>query len=124
VEIEELYRRKKPEGFTIYGIMNKGKSLAKEYLDFLDDKNKLQMMALIDRIKEHGLPFNEKRFRPLGDGIFELKARSGSRILCFQAPRNSLVLTHGFNKCKPRRLEVERQKALKWYKEYQDLFKK
>ncbi|MGA2318312.1 MAG: type II toxin-antitoxin system RelE/ParE family toxin [Thermodesulfobacteriota bacterium] len=121
MQIEELYRRKRPEGFTIYGIMNKGKSPAKEYLDSLDDKNRVQMTALIDRINEHGLPFNTKRFRPLGEGVFELKARSGSRIFCFQGSQNSLILTHGFNKPKPRRLEIEKQKALKWYKEYQNL---
>jgi phage-related protein len=125
VEVEELYRRKGPRGFTIYGIKNYDKSMAREYLDLLDDKNKVQMMALIDRIKEHGPPFNEEKFKSLGDGIFELKARSGSRILCFWGrPTNSLVLTHGFYKCKPRRLEAEKQRALRWYKEYQELSKK
>ena len=86
----------------------------------MDQQKKERMMALINRIKNHGLPDNIEKFRPLGDGIYELKTRGGSRILCFKGrPQYSLVLTHGFPKCKPQRLRREKEKALAWYKEYQ-----
>jgi phage-related protein len=107
--------------FTLFEIKNDGKSLVKEFLDGMDEKNKTQMMALINYIKDHGPPRNEEKFRSLDDGIYELKTRGGSRILCFWGhPRNSLVLTHGFPKCKKKRLRAEKEKALVWYREYQE----
>lgn len=117
MQVEILYQG---NWFTIFGIENDGKSLVKEFLDGMDQQNKTQMMALINRIKDHGLPHNIEKFRPLGDGIYELKTKGGSRILCFKGrPQYSLVLTHGFPKCKPQRLRREKEKALVWYGEYQ-----
>jgi phage-related protein len=107
--------------FSLYGIINQGKSLIREFLEGLDKNNKAQMTALLQTILDHGPPRNEEKFRNLGDGIYELKAREGARVLCFWAkhPRRSLILTHGFPKCKPKQLKVEKEKALAWYKEYQ-----
>jgi phage-related protein len=117
MEVEVLYKGRQ---FTLYGIRNDGKSLVQEFLDGIDQKNRAQMMALINHIKEHGPPHNELKFRSLGDEIYELKTRGGSRILCFWGrPQNSLVLTHGFPKCKRQRLRTEKRRALLWYKQYQ-----
>ncbi len=119
MQTEVLYQGKV---FTLFGIKNGDTSLVKEFLDGMDEQNRTQMMALINRIKDHGLLHNIEKFRPLGDGIYELKTRSGSRILCFMGrSQHSLVLTHGFPKCKPQRLKREKGRALAWYKEYQTL---
>ena len=117
MQVEILYQGSL---FALFGIKNDGKSLVEEFLDGMDEKNKTQMMALINYIKDHGPPHNEEKFRSLDDGIYELKTRGGSRILCFWGhPRNSLVLTHGFPKSKKKRLRAEKEKALVWYREYQ-----
>ena len=117
MRIEVLYQGRV---FTLFGIRIDNRSLVKEFLDGMDQTNKTQMMALIKLIIYHGLPHNVEKFRSLDDGIYELKTRGGSRILCFMGrPQYSLVLTHGFPKCKPQRLKREKQKALAWYKEYQ-----
>jgi hypothetical protein len=123
MEIEVLFQS---QGFTFYGIMNNGKSLVKEFLEGLDEENRTQMMALFRLILEQGqVPHNDLRFRKLGDKIYELKTRKGARILCFWGRhQNSLVLTHGFSKCKQRRLKAERQRAALWFQEYSNSFRK
>ncbi len=126
MDLEVLYIGGKGKKFTFYGIVINEGSPVKKFIYALTNSKKIQMTALINRILEYGPPLNEEKFRSLGDGIYELKTRSGARILCFwgQNSKNTLVLTHGFFKCKPKRLEAETRKALRWYKEYQLLIEK
>ena len=78
------------------------------------------MMALFKLIQDNGPPKNEEKFKNFGNNIYELKTRMGSRILCFFGnSRNSLVLTHGFHKCKSKQLQVEKRRAIFWKKEYE-----
>ena len=117
---EILYRGERGKRFTLYAIEINGQCPVKEFIKGLKNSKKIQMLALINRILEHGPPVNEEKFRSLGNNIYELKTRSGARILCFWGKTpNSLVLTHGFNKCKPKRLEAEKRRALEWFNEYQ-----
>lgn len=74
---------------------------AQEFLDSLDRKMHAKMIMSIDLLAELGpmlrLPVSE----PLGDGIFELKAVSGSnitRVLYFFCVGNKACLTNGFIK--------------------------
>jgi len=76
---------------------------------------------LFNRILEIGLPHNQEKFRDIGEKIYELKTRGGIRILGFFGGLNlpkSLILTHGFYKKHNKILVRERDKALKWFKEY------
>lgn len=113
--------------FDIYGLAIGDLCPVQEYLLSLDLKDQKQITALITFIAENGPPTNIEKFKPLGEGIFELKTRSGIRILSFfggsSLPR-SLILTHGFPKPKPRTLQQEIRKAVKWRKEYFRLINK
>ena len=60
-----------------------------------------QLFALFQLILENGPPNDKRKFNPIGDKIYELKTRSGVRILCFYGGsllQKSLILTHGFFK--------------------------
>ncbi len=116
-----MYHGKK---LTLCGIIHKSKSMVREFLEGLGEGNRKQMASLLKYTSENGPPCNEEKFKNLGEGIYEFKTRSGFRILCFWGHSNSIILTHGFSKCKPRRLEAEKKRALNWYRDYQGLVKK
>lgn len=107
--------------FSIYAIGIEGECLARDYIFSLDEKNEKQIFFLLKSISENGLPTNEEKFRSLGDSIFELKTRGGTRVLSFfgapSLPR-SLILTHGFPKPKKKILQREKERAVGWHKEY------
>ena len=116
-----MYHGKK---LTLCGIIHKNRSMVREFLEGLGKRNQAQMANLLKYTSDNGPPNNEEKFKNLGHGIYEFKTRSGFRILCFWGHSNSIILTHGFPKCKPRRLETEKQKALSWYSEYLKLVEK
>ena len=110
--------------FKLYGVVVDQICPVKEYISGLDEKNLKQIASLIAEIIEHGPPRNKFRFNNLDDGIYELKARSGARILCFFGGshlRNSLIMTHGFPKPKKKVLEREKKKALDWLDKYSQI---
>lgn len=90
----------------------------KIFLDSLDDKMRAKMLLSIRIIKENGplvrLPYSEE----IEDGIFELRAKSGSnisRVLYFFVVGRKIVLTNGFMKKTQKipRNEIERAKRFK-----------
>ena len=109
------------QGFSIYAILVDNHCLVEEFVDNLDDKYQKHITHLLKRIFETGLPKNKERFRHIDDQIYELKTRSGIRILSFFAGPNlprSLILTHGFQKPHNKILKREKKKAMAWYDEY------
>lgn len=109
------------KSYVLYAVVENGKCLVKEFIDSLTPANQGQIISLINRILENGPPRNEEKFRHLGDKIYELKTRSGVRILVFFGGRKSLVLTHGFFKVASKKLQREKDKAVAWYKEYHNI---
>jgi phage-related protein len=110
--------------FSLYGLVVDNVCIISEYVDSLTPKDSTQLFALFDHILKMGPPNNATRFNPIGDGVYELKTKSGVRILCFYAPsnlQNSLILTHGFKKPKSRVLQREKAKTLKWFTECHNL---
>lgn len=92
-----------------------------EYISTLADNEQKQIVALFKFILEKGPPINKEKFRHLGDQIYELKTRTGIRILSFYgAPllHNALILTHGLRKPKKKVLMREKEKTLKWREEF------
>ena len=76
-----------------------------------------RVLALINRILHHGPPQNELRFRHIGDQIYELKTRGGTRILSFYGGEylpNSLILAQGFYKPKNKILMRQKKRTMKW----------
>lgn len=109
------------QGFTIYAIIVDNHCLFEEFVDNLDVKYQKPITNLLKQIFETGLPKGIERFRPIDDEIYELKTRSGVRILSFFAGPNlpkSIILTHGFHKPHGKILKRETQKAIAWLNEY------
>lgn len=108
-------------GFSLYAVVQNNSCMVREFIENLVDSDKTQVLRLFKSVLCAGIPHNETKFRDLEGGIYELKTRSGVRILCFFGgtflPR-SLVLTHGFQKPKKKVLVRERGKALAFHEEY------
>lgn len=109
------------QGFSLYAILVDNHCPVREYIEGLNVKYRTHIINLFQQIVTNGLPKSDERFRPIGDQIYELKTRSGVRILCFFAgsklPR-SLILTHGFKKPHRKILKRETEKAIAWHEEY------
>lgn len=97
----------------IFYVDRNGNKPVKEFLDSLDIKMRAKMLLSINVVKVQGpftrLPYSEE----LEDGIFELRAKSGSnisRVLYFFMVGRRIVLTNGFIK---KTQETPRQEILK-----------
>ena len=72
-----------------------------EYLDSLDNKHRAKMLKSIQLVEEFGNELREPYSKPLGEGIFEFRAKLGSdnmRVLYFFHVGKCVILTNGFSK--------------------------
>jgi len=109
--------------FTFYAIVDDNRCYVEEFVTNLEKKDLKQLLNSYEKIVTIGLSHNEEKFRGIGGKIFELKTRRGVRLLGFFAGSSlpkSIILTHGFFKPHNRILIRERDKAVKWRKEYFD----
>ena len=78
-----------------------GKEPAKEFLLSLDKKMRAKMLRTVELLSQNGYALREPLSKPLGDGIFELRAQVGSdisRVLYFFFIGRKIILTNGFIK--------------------------
>jgi len=61
--------------FDIYGLVVDEICLVREYIDSLDEEEQERVYALINHILEHGPPRNKRKFRHIGNQIYELKTQ-------------------------------------------------
>lgn len=92
-----------------------------DFLLSLDNKMRAKMLLSIRLVKEYGylsrLPYSEE----LEDGIYELRAKSGSnisRILYFFVVGRRIVLTNGFIKKSQKTPRNEIEKAKRYRADY------
>ena len=90
----------------------------KEFLDGLDIKMRQKMLRSIQALQDMGISLRMPLSESLEDGIFELRAKSGtniSRVMYFFIIGNRAVLTHGFIKKtqKTPRRELQRAKDIR-----------
>lgn len=103
--------------FDIYGVIIEGICLAEEYVESLGERDQIKIFSLFEHILQHGPPQNKEKFRHIGDQVYELKTRSGNRILSFlggESLPNSLILAQGFHKPKKKILDRQKKKAVGW----------
>lgn len=88
-----------------------------EFLDSLDIKMRQKMLRSIQALQDMGISLRMPLSESLDDGIFELRAKTGtniSRVMYFFVVGDRAVLTHGFikktQKTPPR--EIERAKKI------------
>ncbi len=94
---------------------------AKEFLDSLDDKMRAKFLMEIKLLEEKGNQLREPYSKPLGDGIFELRAKVGtdiSRVLYFFYYEGRIILTHGFVKKTQKTPQSEFLKAKQYRKDF------
>lgn len=98
-----------------------GDKPVQEFLLSLDLKMRAKMLLSIRLVKEKGyqvrLPYSEE----LEDGIFELRAKSGSnisRVLYFFVVGRKIVLTNGFIKKTQKTPRSEIEKAKRYRVDY------
>ncbi len=78
-----------------------GTEPAKEFLLSLDKKMRAKLLFTIDLLADNGPELREPYSKPLGNGIFEVRAKVGSdisRVLYFFVVGRRVILTNGFIK--------------------------
>ena len=104
----------------LYKLQN-GTMPVQDFLQSLDAKMRAKMARAIDRLKLNGNELREPYSKPLGDGIFELRAQVAtniSRVLYFFVVDNKAVLTHGFVKKTQQTPKAEIDRAKRYREEY------
>ena len=110
------------EEFTVifYDKAN-GAEPAKDFPNALDKKVMAKMARMISMLQENGPELREPYSKPVGDGIFELRAKIGSdisRVLYFFYVGRTIVLTNGFIKKTQKTALAEIDRARKYRREY------
>lgn len=98
-----------------------GNKPAKDFMLSQDDKMKAKLFGLVDILEQYGNALREPYSKPLGDGIFELRAKVGtniSRVLYFFYYEGRIILTHGFVKKTQKTPKSEIKKAKEYRKEF------
>lgn len=98
-----------------------GEKPAKAFMLSQDTKMKAKLFGLVDVLEEYGNQLREPYSKPLGDGIFELRAKIGtdiSRVLYFFYYEGRIILTNGFVKKTPKTPPSEIALAKKYRKDF------
>jgi phage-related protein len=98
-----------------------GKYPAKDFVDSLDAKMQARFEKLLELLAANGHELREPHSAPLGDGIFELRAKADTniaRVLYFFVVGNCAVLTNGFTKKTQKTPKSVIEKAKKYKKSF------
>ena len=98
-----------------------GSEPAKEFLLSLDPKMRAKMLRTIELLQNNGPELREPYSKPLGESIFELRAKVGSdisRVLYFFFIGKKIILTNGFIKKTQRTPKGEVEKAKRYRSDY------
>ena len=71
------------QDYKLYSILLSDESPVKEFIDGLEEIDSKQIIQLIKYISENGPPVNKRKFRHLGNNVYELKTYRGVRIFFF-----------------------------------------
>lgn len=98
-----------------------GTEPAKEFILSLDKKMRAKMLRTVELLSNNGPELREPYSKPLGDGIFELRAKTGtdiSRVLYFFFVGRRVILTNGFIKKTQKTPAVEIERAKRYRAEF------
>lgn len=99
----------------------KGEKPAKEFILSQNVKMKAKLFATIDLLEEYGNELKMPHSKPIGDGIFEIRAKIGSditRVLYFFYYEGRIIMTNGFAKKTQKTPQEQIEKA----KRYRQMF--
>lgn len=90
------------ENYSVeYYERENGSRPAEEFLLSLDYKMQAKLFMALELLEQYGPTLREPYSKPLGDGIFEVRAKLGSdvsRVLYFFVVGRKVILTNGFIK--------------------------
>lgn len=78
-----------------------GSCPVREFLDSLDTKMRAKLLKSVAMLEVYGSQLREPYSKPLGEGIFEIRAKQGTditRVLYFFMVGRQIILTNGFIK--------------------------
>lgn len=102
-------------------VKEDGSKPVNDFLASLDKKMHARIVGLIGVLQEKGNSLREPYSKPLGDGIFELRAKVGSdisRVLYFFYYGGKIIMTHGFVKKTQKTPMGEIKRAKKYRKDF------
>lgn len=115
--IEEIYSGTK---HRIYGIVENGRCLVKEFIDSLDVSAQKKIIYLLKITGDNGTPGNTEKFKKLkNEELYEFKSYQ-VRLLCKFEKDKMIILTHGFIKKKDKTDPTEIARANDLLKRYQE----
>lgn len=94
---------------------------AEEFILSLDAKMQAKMFRELELLETFGNELREPHSKPLGDGIYEIRAKVASditRVLYFFVINKKIILTNGFVKKTQKTPESEITLAKKYRKDY------
>mgnify|MGYP000001298127 FL=1 len=94
---------------------------AEEFILSLDSKMQAKMFCELDLLETFGNQLREPHSKPLGDGIYEIRAKVASditRVLYFFVVNKKIILTNGFVKKTQKTPDNEIALAKKYRKDY------
>ncbi len=94
---------------------------AEEFILSLDSKMQAKMFRELDLLETFGNQLREPHSKPLGDGIYEIRAKVASditRVLYFFVVNKKIILTNGFVKKTQKTPDNEIAFAKKYRKDY------
>lgn len=94
---------------------------AEEFILSLDSKMQAKMFRELDLLETFGNQLREPHSKPLGDGIYEIRAKVASditRVLYFFVINKKIILTNGFVKKTQKTPDNEIALAKKYRKDY------
>lgn len=95
---------------------------AEEFILEQDVKMRAKIFLALEFLEEKGPQLREPFSKPLGDGIFEIRAKQGSgisRVLYFFVVGRKVILTNGFVKKTQKTPIREIEKAKRYRDDYQ-----
>lgn len=98
-----------------------GSRPAEEFILEQDFKMQAKLFMALEFLEERGPMLREPFSKPLGEGIFEIRAKQGSdisRVLYFFVVGKKVILTNGFVKKTQKTPAREIEKAKKYRAEY------
>jgi phage-related protein len=98
-------------------IDSNGESEAQEYFEALPEKQQLRFLYLVKRIGDFGRITNKELFRNEGNQIYAFKPQP-DRFLCFFFTGQKIIVTNAFLKKQQKLPRQEKEKALKYMKDY------